>query len=79
MRKRIAKKIMCSDYYWVSVFNGKGGMFVAARSPKHLHLLDKAFCKFGDHEFIPIYRKDYELFCNGDDFAEALIKSKPKE
>lgn len=78
MKKRIALKITCSDYYYDTIINNRG-MLVVPKSPKHLFLLDKAFRKIGYPDFSNDLKKELKAFNSENDFVEelrALLNSK---
>lgn len=74
MRKRIALKITCSDYYHDTIFNDSE-MLVVPKSPKHHFLLDKAFRKLGYPSFTDDLKKELKAFNSKNDFVKELRTS----
>lgn len=81
MKKRIALKIISSDYYHDTIFN-ECGMLVVPKSPKHHFLLDKAFRKLGYPSFTDDLKKELRAFNSENDFVDelrALLNNRTKE
>lgn len=74
MKKRIALKITCSDYYYDTIFNDRG-MLAVPKSPKHHYLLDKAYRKLGYPSFTYDLKKELRAFNSENDFVDELRAS----
>lgn len=74
MKKRIALKITCADYYYDTIFNDRG-MLVVPKTPKHHFLLDKAFRKLGYPNFTDDLKKELRAFNSENDFVQELRTS----